>query len=55
LTFHVYYVSTKPTAFSTSGNISADWIPRVPNQPSSKCKKHCKHFVELARVDAKGL
>jgi len=20
------------------GNISADWIPRLPNQPSSKCK-----------------
>ena len=23
--------------------------PRVPNQPSSKCKNHCKPFVELAR------
>jgi len=22
------------------GYISADWIPRVPNQPSSKCKKY---------------
>ena len=31
------------------GNTSTDWIPRVPNQPSSKCKKHCKQFVELAR------
>jgi len=31
------------------GNISADWILRIPNQPSSKCKKHCKQFVELAR------
>ena len=25
--------------------------PRVPNQPSSKCKKHCKQFVELARCE----
>jgi len=31
------------------GNTSTDWIPRVPNQPSSKGKKHCKQFVELAR------
>jgi len=31
------------------GNTTTDWIPRVPNQPSSKCKKHCKRFVELAR------
>ena len=22
-----------------------------PNQPSSKCKKHCKQFVELARCE----
>ena len=28
------------------GNISTDWIPRVP---SSKCKKHYKQFVRLAR------
>ena len=33
------------------GNTSTDWIPRVPNQPSSKCKKHCKQFVELARCE----
>ena len=33
------------------GSISTDWIPRVPNQPSSNCKKHCKHFVELARCE----
>ena len=33
------------------GNISIDWIPRVPNQPSSKCKKHCKQYVELARCE----
>ena len=33
------------------GNTSTDWIPRVPNQPSSKCKKHCKQFLELARCE----
>ena len=33
------------------GNTSTDWIPRVPNQPSSKCKKHCKRFVELAKCE----
>ena len=33
------------------GNTSTDWIPRVSNQPSSKCKKHCKQFVELARCE----
>jgi len=33
------------------GNTFTDWIPRVPNQPSSKCKKHCKQFVELARCE----
>ena len=33
------------------GNTSTDLIPRVPNQPSSNCKKHCKHFVELARCE----
>ena len=36
------------------GNTSTDWISRVPNQPSSKCKKHCKQLVELARCE-KGL
>ena len=30
------------------GNTSTDWIPKVPNQPSSKSKKHYKQFVELA-------
>ena len=34
------------------GYISADWNPRVPNQPSSKCKKiHRKQFVKLARCE----
>ena len=33
------------------GNISRDWIPRVSNQPSSKCKKHCKQFKEFARCE----
>jgi len=33
------------------GNISTDWIPRAPNQPSSNAKKHCKQFVELARCE----
>jgi len=34
------------------GYISADWNPRVPNQPSFKCKKiHRKQFVELARCE----
>ena len=33
------------------GSTSTDWIPRVPNQQSSKCKKHCKQFVELARCE----
>ena len=33
------------------GNTSTDWISRVPNQPSSKCKKHCKQFVERARCE----
>ena len=33
------------------GNTSTDWIPRVPTQPSSKCKKHCKQFVELVRCE----
>ena len=32
-------------------NTSTDWIPRVSNKPSSKCKKHCKHFVKLARCE----
>ena len=33
------------------GSISTDWIPRVQNLSSSKCKKHCKQFVELARCE----
>jgi len=33
------------------GNTSTDWIPRVPNQPSFKCKKNFKQFVELARCE----
>ena len=33
------------------GYITADWIKRVANQPSSKCKKHCKQLVELARCE----
>ena len=33
------------------GNTSTDWIQRVPNQPSSKCKKHCKQFLEPPRCE----